>query len=202
MLRRLIILLAGQALLISAFTVLSNQSVVLAQQDTPVIPTVTGTPYGPYIIVNSDQDQINVRSGPNVANDKIGVLLSGQKAPALGRYDVWILIEYPGVPGGKGWVYASLVSLFGGEVPEVEPPATPTPLYTLTIDPTLAAQFIITIEPSRLPTFTPPVPLLNPTLPVEESDSVVMRNLPVGMIIIGLAILGGFFGLVSLLRGR
>jgi hypothetical protein len=200
--RRLINLLTGLALLIGALTVQSYQPAVLAQQDTPVVPTVTSTPYGPYIIVNSDQDQINVRSGPNVANDKIGVLLSGQKAPALGRYDVWILIEYPGVPGGQGWVYGSLVSLFGGEVPEVEPPSTPTPLYTMTIDPTLAAQFIITIEPTRLPTFTPPAPLVNPTLPVEDTGSVVMSKLPVGMIIIGLAILGAFFGLLSLLRGR
>ncbi len=35
-----------------------------AQQPTVAIATVTGTPTGAYIIVNADQDQINVRTGP------------------------------------------------------------------------------------------------------------------------------------------
>jgi hypothetical protein len=58
----------------------------LNQQPTVAIPTVTGTPIGPYIIVVSDpEDQINVRSGPGTEYPKIGVLLNRQQAPAVGR---------------------------------------------------------------------------------------------------------------------
>lgn len=176
---------------------------VHAQQQTPVIPTVTGTPIGPYIIVNADQDQINVRSGPGQLYPKVGVLLAGQQVPAKGRSpgNEWIYIVYPGIQGGMGWVWAPLVSLQGGELPVVEPPPTPTPLYTSTIDPTLAAQFVITLEPSRLPTFTPPGPLIIPTLPTETSSG-VGSGIPIGLVIVGIGSLGILLGLISLLRGR
>ena len=45
------------------------------QIPTGSIPTVTGTPYGPYIIVNGDYDQINVRAYPDPLAPKVGVLL-------------------------------------------------------------------------------------------------------------------------------
>ena len=51
-----------------------------------------------------------------------------------------------------------------GPLPIVEPPPSPTPQYTATIDPTLAAQFVITIQPTRLPTFTEPAPIVIPTI--------------------------------------
>jgi len=54
------------------------------------------------------------------------------------------LIVYLGTPGSQGWIYAPYVSLTPGELPIIEPPPTPTPLYTTTIDPTLAAQFVMT----------------------------------------------------------
>jgi hypothetical protein len=165
------------------------------------IATVTSSPMGTYIVVNSDMDQINVRSRPDPLSSKIGVLLTGQRVPARGKYSVWILIEYQGVTGGEGWVYAPYVTIFGGELMIVEPPPTPTVLYTTTIDPTLAAQFIVTPEPSRLPSFTPPSPISIPTYPAD----VILHgagNIPIGLIIVGLAALGVFLGFVSLLRGR
>lgn len=171
---------------------------------TKVVPTVTGTPLGPYVIVNSDNDQINVRECPNTTTCAIvGYLLPGQKITANGRTDggMWIQIDYPGVPGGVAWVHSSLVSLYGGSLPVVEPPATPTPLVTSTIDPTLAAQFVITIQPSRLPTFTNAAPIEITTYePVETSSA--PGNIPVGMIILSLAALGIFGALLSVLRGR
>ena len=46
------------------------------QQPTVAIPTVTGTPKGPIAIVYSDpEEQINVRSGPDVFYPKVGVLI-------------------------------------------------------------------------------------------------------------------------------
>ena len=165
------------------------------------VATVTSSPVGTYIIVNSDMDLINVRSRPDPLSAKIGVLLSGQRVPASGKYSVWILIEYPGVQGGEGWVYAPYVTIYGGELPVVEPPPTPTVLYTATIDATLAAQFIVTPEPSRLPSFTPPPAINIPTYPAD----VILHgagNIPIGLIIAGLAALGVFLGFISLMRGR
>ena len=82
---------------------------VYAQQPTGSIATVTGTPPGPVVTVYSDQNEIGVFSGPSFDTyAQIGILLSGEKAPALG-YSIdgkWIEIVYMGVPGGRGWIYA------------------------------------------------------------------------------------------------
>ncbi len=181
------------------------QAVVMAQQPTGSVPTVTGTPSGPLITVNLDQQQINVRSGPSTyIYPPIGVLLAGQSAPALGRSPGgdWIQIYYPGVPGSVAWVYAPLVSLSGGvNLNIIEPPPTPTPVSTPTIDPTLAAAFIAPETPTRLPTFTPAPALVIPTF----TDSTGVSNsggVPMGLIIVGLGFLGIFGALISFLRGR
>jgi len=178
------------------------QSGVQAQQPTVAIPTVTSTSMGAYIIVNAENDQINVRSGPDVAYPIVGVLQMNQQAPALGRSEGggWIMIGYPGVPGGTAWVYAPLVTLFG-EVPIVEPPSTPTPATTPTIDPTLAAQFIVEIPPTRLPTFTAPPPLNIPTYPSPQ-ETTSGRVLPIGLVIAAIGILGLFGLMISFFRGR
>ena len=122
-----------------------------AYQDQP-------TPTGIFVTVTYS-DPINVRSGPSTRDYPIvGQLNPGEVVPARGISPgrEWILVEYP---GGTGWVYASFVSISGGELLVLEPPPTPTPLATSTIDPTLAAQFNIQPSPTRMPTFTPPPPL-------------------------------------------
>jgi hypothetical protein len=171
------------------------------QIPTGSIATVTGTPYGPYIIVNSDNEQINVRAYPDPLAPKVGVLLAGQKVPAKGKSNGYIEVEYIGIPGGLAWVYANLVTVYG-ELPIVEPPSTPTPLYTSTIDPTLAAQFLVTLAPTRLPTFTAPPPLVIPTYPAQGNNSPGAEKVPMGMIIVGIGALGIFLGFISLIRGR
>lgn len=176
---------------------------VAAQQPTGSIPTVTGTPMGAFITVIY-QDQINVRSGPSSYwYPAIGVLLWQQIVPALGRSPGgdWIQVEYPGVPGNVGWVYAPLVSLGppGVSLRIVEPPPTPTPVTTPTIDPTLAAAFLPQYTPTRMPSFTPPAPLAVPTY---ESAPAARSVIPMGLVIILLALIGGFGTLISFLRGR
>lgn len=175
----------------------------LRQQPTVAIPTVTSTPTGPTVTVNADQEQINVRAGPGTDYPILGVLIAGQEVPAKGRspQGLWIQIQYFGVPGERAWVYAPLVSAPTGDLPIVEPPPTPTPLFTPTIDPTLAAQFIVEVPPTRLPTFTPPPPLAIPTFPMAATAS-PSAGIPMGLVIIGLAVLGLFGALVSLLQGR
>lgn len=198
-------LLIGLWLLVGGFWLVVSPSAFagpLGQQPTVAIPTVTGSPSGPIAVVNPDQDQINVRSGPSVDYPIVGVLVAGQRVPALGRSPGgdWVLVVYPGVAEGVAWVYSFLITL-QGSLPIVEPPPTPTPLVTPTIDPTLAAQFIIEIEPTRLPTFTPPPPLVIPTFtvpPVTQSTA----GIPVGFVIIGIAAIGLLGLFISLLRGR
>jgi hypothetical protein len=176
----------------------------LAQQPTGSVPTVTSTPRGPYVVVNpltATDTQINVRAGPSALTEKVGVLLIYQEANAIGRYGDWIQIEYLGTPGGRAWVYGNLVTLFGDSLPLIEPPPTSTPNVTQTIDPTLAAQFLVTPDATRLPTFTEPAPLEIPTFE-EGTGTSAVGGVPMGLIIIGLGALGVFLGVIALISGR
>lgn len=182
----------------------STFSRAYAQQPTVSVPTVTGTAIGPYIVVNTDQEQINVRSGPGTEYPTVGVLVGGEKVPAKGRSaaGLWIQVVYPGVEGGLAWVYAPLVTLFdAADLPIIEPPSTPTPRVTPTIDPTLAAQFVLEIPATRLPTFTPPSdPIAIPTFEQEGTGRV--GGIPVGMLITAVGLMGLFGAVVSYLRER
>lgn len=194
-------ILISTALLLGFWPVQQN---VLAQQPTGSIPTVTGTPSGVIGTVKTGmEDSINVRSGPSFFFDKIGILLPAQSVPVRGRSPGgdWLQIEYPGVEGGLGWVLGNYLDLTPGELPVVEPPPTPMPKTTATIDPTLAAQFVITAVPTRLPTYTPPAPLVIPTF-TDNSSGEFLRGVPIGLVIISLAAIGIFIGLISLLQGR
>jgi len=175
-----------------------------AQIPTGSIPTVTGTPFGAIaIVLDNEQGFINVRGGPSaVAYDIVGVLVEGSQVPALGRSPggEWVQIAYPGVPGGVAWVWSDLLEVRGA-MPVVEPPPTQTPRVTATIDPTLAAQFLVEAPPTRLPTFTEPPPLVQPTFPV-DAPIATQGKIPMGLIIIGMAMIGIFGTLLSLLRGR
>jgi len=183
------------------FNVPATQKVA-AQQPTGSVPTVTSTSIGAYITVTYSE-QINIRSGPSsYFYPAIGVMLPSEIAPAIGRSPGgdWIQIRYPGIPGNTGWVYAPLVNLSpAANLPIVEPPPTPTPLTTPTIDPTLAAAFIPQYTPTRLPTFTPPEPLAVPTY---EEVQTTPGGVPMGLIILLLALVGAFGALISFLRGR
>lgn len=164
-------------------------------------PTVTGTPAGPVVMVF---ERANVRSGPGVDYDQVGVLIFGQTAPAVGRSPAgeWIQIVYPGAPGDRGWVFTPLVRLepSSATLPIVELPPTPTPRVTATIDPTLAAQFLsLEAVPTRLPTYTPAAPLPQVTY---EPEAVRSGGFPPILAIMALLVAGVSGGLISLLRGR
>ena len=194
-----IIIISG--LLVSLFFS-SKQFTVLAQQPTGSVPTVTGTPSGPIAtVVNADG--ANVRAGPSsVYYEKIGPsLIDGQQVPALGKSPGgdWIQIYYLGVPGNVGWVYAPLVILSPGYLPIIEPPPTSTPRVTQVIDPTLMAAFAATGNPTQLPTFTPPPPLVIPTYDTNDST---FSKIPMGLVIFGLAFIGLFGAAISFSRRR
>ena len=173
---------------------------VQAQFPTVSIPTVTGSPQGPFVIVIGAEDEpANIRTGPNATYPKVGIMITGQTAPALGYFGNYIQIVYPAAPGGKGWIYIPKAQLLNGPVPVLEPPATETPSITNTIDPTLAAQFSVEQRTTQLPTFTEPPPLLIPTFQ-EVSTNTVPGGLPIGFVIVILFGLGLFLALISLLR--
>ncbi len=177
---------------------------VAAQQATGSVPTVTGTPLGAYIEVTYN-DQINVRAGPSTFSYAvIGVLLPGQIAPAVGSSPdgSWVQIKYPGVENGVGWVFSANIRLVTVErLPVVEAPPTPVPLTTATINPTVAASLFTAVAPTRIPTYTPPGPLQIPTYTSSDAQTPA-GPVPMGLIIVLLALIGGFGAFISFLRGR
>lgn len=176
--------------------------IVHAQQPTGSIPTVTGTPSGPTVTVNLDQDFVNVRSGPSSTfYPRVGVLMRGQSAPALARSEdgQWIQIRYPGVRSGVGWVFAANITLSSQALPIIAAPPTPTFVTTPTIDPTLQAAFVPAATAHGLATFTP-APLVEEPLFTDATASPV--PVPLGLIILGLGFVGVLVAIASLLRGR
>ncbi|HEX2997971.1 MAG TPA: SH3 domain-containing protein [Anaerolineales bacterium] len=134
-------------------------------------------------------DPINVRGGPStLIYPIVGQLNPGDVVPALGvspGHD-WIQISYS---GGTGWVYASpvYIAVSPGELQVVEPPPTPLPPPTYTIDPTFAAAFHVQSTPTRMPTFTPPPPLVIPHFTEENTGNAFGRT---GIFILGLGLIG------------
>jgi len=179
------------------------QQSVQAQQPTGSIPTVTGTPAGMIVSVNLDIDTVEVYSGPSsYLYPAVGLLLKGQEVPAFGISEDqnWIQVYYPGVPGSVAWIYGPYVTIIrNGKLPQVDSPPTPTPASTPTIDPTLAAAFIAPVTATRLPTFTPPAPLIIATF---LADNSTIGRVPVGLLILGLGFTGALGALISFLRNR
>jgi hypothetical protein len=171
---------------------------VAAQAEATATP-LAGTAY----VTNtySDEPAINVRVGPNTATYEVcGSLPYGATAVALGTTpaSVWVQIEHQGCPGGVGWVYAAYVTLTGA-LRVVEPPPTPPPLATATLDPTLVAAFQVEPTVTRLPTFTPPPPISRPTFPETARPS---SGLPAGAPILGITLLASVVLIMSFVSRR
>jgi uncharacterized protein YraI len=148
-------------------------------------------------------ESINVRGGPNTAFYPIvGRANPGDIFPALGVSPgrEWVEIAYPDAPGGVGWVYAVYVSISGGELQVAEPPPTPTPIATATINPTFAAAFVFQATPTRMPTFTPPPPLQIPDFGDDTSHR--PSGVASGFVAISLMLIAVSLYLVSLIIGK
>jgi hypothetical protein len=201
---RWIILSFTVVMLLSLLLIVSSPANVIAQQPTGSIPTVTGTPKGvtAKVKIGLTEDRVNVRSGPSVLYPQIGVILLGAEVPVVGRSagGDWLVVEYPGTQGGIGWVWALYMDVSPGELAVIENPPSPVPITTITIDPTMAAQFITTPLATRLPTFTEPAPLSIPTF--EASTGQILAGIPIGLIIVLLTVLGILLGLFSYFQSR
>jgi len=175
-------------------TFFTSEQVRVRAQEAP-------TPTGIFVTVTYP-DPINVRGGPStVFYPIIGQLAPGEVVPALGISPgrEWIQISYAPT-GGTGWVYSSFVSISGGELRIVEPPPTPTPPVTSTIDPTLAAAFNVQPTQTRLPTFTPPPPLEVPEF--NDTSKPGSSSVVFGIFIVGLGLMGAIGLLVSYVLRR
>jgi len=152
--------------------------------------------------VGLTEDHANVRSGPSTLYDAIGIVYTGTSIPVLGKSigGDWLLVDYPGVPGGTGWVWALYMDVTPGEIPVVAMPPSPQPKVTFTIDPTMASQFITTPLATRLPTFTPPPALVIPTY--ETSATQIFAGVPIGFIILILLGLGIITSLFTYFQSR
>ncbi len=191
------ILLAIMALMMATNGVRS----ALAQQQATDTPEPAGSQA---YITNTftGEPAINVRTGPSTIAfpTPCGSMPLGDTAPALGAspgHD-WVQISFPACPGGVGWVYAANVTLTGS-LRIVEPPPTPMPLATSTIDPTLQAAFQVEPTVTRLPTFTPPPPLEVPTF---SQESGARSGMPTAAAILVIALLGGIVLGASFIRKR
>ena len=194
-------MLAGMALIFYS----PLHSPVLAQQPTGSVPTVTGTPQGVIVALYLDRAMEDVYSGPSdVLYPRVGVLLAGQEMPAYGisEDENYIQIYYPGVPNSVAWVYAGYVrQVKVGQLPKLDTPPTPTQASTPVVDinPTLMAAFVTPVISTRLPTFTPPAPLIGASFADDTSTS---NRIPMGLLIFGLGFIGALGALISFLRGR
>ena len=148
-------------------------------------------------------EPINVRGGPStVYYPIVGRVSPGDILPALGVSPgrEWVQVAYPDAPGGVGWLYATYVTISGGDLQVVEPPPTQTPVATATINPTFAAAFIFQPTSTRMPTFTPPPPLTVPHYLDVGSER--PTGLSSGMIVIGLLFISGLVFLISYALAR
>lgn len=177
----------------------AQETMTTATPTTTATFVPTPTVSGPTVFV---PDRVNVRSGPGTYYEKVGVLVAGQFAPAVGRTAVgeWIAIEYPDGTGEQSWVYSPLVVVLEvdmDDLPEVESPPTPTLPAMPAAGFTLSPQH--TQQATRLPTFTPAPPLAQPTFVTPEREGGV---LPPIVLIVGLFTLGIISGMVAIFRQR
>jgi len=201
--KRNIILLISLSSCLSLL-LLSPEGVFAKSSAQNPVPTVTPLDRGVIATVRAGMtDPVKVRSGPSTLYSEIGVLLIGQSVTAKGRSDggLWLLIAYRECPVDRVgfmrliWIWLLVNYLSLNHRQQLRR------VTTATIDPTLAAQFIVTSIPTQLATFTPAPPLVIPTY-APQSDGQFLGGIPVGLVILTLAGLGLVLGAVSLLQIR
>ncbi len=86
-----------------------------APSQTPATPAATSTPLVA-MVINPGPNPINLRTYPSLTSQSVGSLAANVAATALGKTTNgdWLLIEIPGKPGQRAWVYASLVEFTNG----------------------------------------------------------------------------------------
>jgi hypothetical protein len=151
-------------------------------------------------------EDVNVRAGPGTDYDLIGTLIPGQSSEILGRSPAgnWLKIRYIGGPDNEGWVLRDFVRVMGDapNMPTLVPPPTPTlPPTPRPISPEVEGSATPDPDANRLPTYTPPVVEMRPTL-LPAQGLRAASGFPPAVLIMALFVLGSFGGVISLLRQR
>ena len=130
----------------------------IASDETPTVtPTpepIETVPGNPSLTTRTD---LNVRGGPGIAYDLLGLLPTGTEAEIIGRDSTrqWWQVRFDPAVDGRGWVSADSAfseALNVENVPVVQPPPTPTGTPTAT-----------SVPPTDTPTATLPPPTSTPT---------------------------------------
>jgi hypothetical protein len=154
-------------------------------------PTSEGRPY-----VEALSNDTNVRAGPDINANRIGVIYPGTTYPVIGRRFDWLEIEFSDSPSGTAWVYNGVVSLSGDEslipelnledIPTLDPAfiaqqetlayisATPGSITTLTAQAMITPTGVFTAGPGEGPTLVPGAPLPTYTFPPYTPTPVVI----------------------------
>lgn len=104
-------------------------TITVEPASTPVPPVPA--PVQPRLIAGDNA--VNVRRGPGLAYEKIGLLPAGTQATVTGWSGAWWQIDYQ---GEAGFVFGEIVTVFDvDEAPEVEAPALPEPTPTVQVTP-------------------------------------------------------------------
>jgi uncharacterized protein YgiM (DUF1202 family) len=165
----------------------------------PLIWTVNGTPLplsppatGAQIAIV--KELIKVRVGPSLGYSVMGTLGSGLSVAVTGRTDnnVWLQIEYPSGPEGRGWVSGDLLDMKGAfaGLPFFNLLATPVSESQPAPDPNVTSEASATPEP------TPAGPTGEVTAselivrggPAAKFDKVGTLKLGEGVVITGLTV--------------
>lgn len=86
-----------------------------APSEAPATHPATSTPMV-VMVINPGPNPVNLRTFPSLTSQAVGSLAADVAAIALGKTTSgdWLLIEIPGKPGHRAWVYASLVEFTNG----------------------------------------------------------------------------------------
>ena len=102
-----------------------DEGIIVIGGATPA-PAATATPEGVVLTIKSSVQ--NVRTGPSTAYDTLGQMRQGEQARVIGAtIDFsWVVIQYR---GQNGWLFTSLLDVFGDRtsLPVIPIPPTPTP---------------------------------------------------------------------------
>lgn len=189
----IVLLLIGGVSLVAAGATGPHHEAPRAQlSPTPVqlqFPTATETPGPPSAsptrtptsagrpVAEALADSTNVRAGPDISENRVGLIYPGTTYAILGRRFQWYWIEFPDSPSGTAWVHESVVKVTGEtaqieevdleSVPTVDPEflaaqqtadavtATPGAVATLTAQAQITPTGIFTPEPGAGPTLAP-----------------------------------------------
>ncbi len=152
---------------------------------TPI--SVTATPLPPTAVIA--QKVINVRSGPGVIYNIMGVAHQDERYLVTGQYPPgdWLQINYN---GKAGWVYRALVTLEGAidkippitdipPTPTFTPSPTPTDTPTPTLTPTMAPTEAGATQTPPTQTPPPPTPAPATATPGPPTAIIIGQNVPI-----------------------